>query len=1184
MKSLPADSSARTPLDRLLQEDLSPHIGPDADLGSLTLIPAQTGIGKTHTIKQLIIEELVASVNGSRPAQTIYYITNSVDNVCQTHKELLELIDEQTIDGSPRFSCTERDILKREIVYLPNQGNQLLEVAPACVEQIIQLFDLQSDKKLIQGWQKIRKLQRLANESLSSKLALQDTLDQHATETYRLLISLIQIRQRSENPVRLLPPDLELTDKLIPGDRLHRQDAHICFMTTRKFLAGYQTLKTRIHPIRDLGNSLLLIDEFDRQNEIILQFMADQKSLDLIELTRTLHANLQQHQLERSSRYDGIEEKFDTLRPALAEFAERWSLRFAFNTDGASLENEKVRLFSDRTVTHAHSSSHLFSLVINDDLRKNIIRSEPREITTCHQKTDARLSRFINEADWLFRRFIWVMHSSVWIYLNNHVKSQRENESLRSATVQDAVHSILRHFNLQDLSDAVFAAFDAQASFTGHRGRRAPSDNRSASRTYHDNGLKLTDVRRNEGTIDTVSCYYSGFTVTPSGLIARLVESGVKIVGISATATSRTVIKNFDLDYLKTRLGNQFKELTDTQKADIGNWYRTRRQYSKAGVHIEAEFMTPESSLLPTALETYINAPVRKPGLAINHLLDAEDSDTFALSWVGKLFNALDRFMGVENNRYMLALLNRTVSQAKYPKFIEFLEDYLTRKSAGSGRGYKLFCGINAQAMSHGEFDDVINHLSTTNDKVIVLSAYASMGEGKNPDYEVNLPQDHDQLIWVGDGNPPEKIKTDIDTLYLEKPTHQLLSDSDNYQVNQLLLFHQIMALQEAGWISLSEARSWVKQTLQGTHHNQHLKRYYETADYEWLIRKVIEQAVGRTARTAFKRPVIRLFADGDLRPILASDHRQEDTLSHEYIALRKAASESIQPTYENRELLRLHNKAVLCTADTLSLIRELMSGFRGSAPESAIKSWESLRNQLLTQPTLSSPPSDYPRLYLQAPSADGYRFSGSLEVDGQLESDKDLRFFEQAVGSRWINEHDSGLPQLMNSTVVRSYFQRKAYATQWQAQPYQMNPAAFFNLYKGALGEEGITAILEHAGLAVEPLTSEVYEMCDFVVRPYANHPPIAVDAKHWRADGTVDNHRHKVEKLGESLGIKQFAYINLFGTPDQDCRYLSQDLTPSDRMHSPVIEVPGLLNPQTGEILKDHLTALLEWMGNQQ
>ena len=87
MKMLPADSSARTPLDRLLQEDLAPQIGPDAESGCLALIPAQTGIGKTHTIKQLIIEELVASVTEERSAQTFYYITNSVDNVRQTYGE-----------------------------------------------------------------------------------------------------------------------------------------------------------------------------------------------------------------------------------------------------------------------------------------------------------------------------------------------------------------------------------------------------------------------------------------------------------------------------------------------------------------------------------------------------------------------------------------------------------------------------------------------------------------------------------------------------------------------------------------------------------------------------------------------------------------------------------------------------------------------------------------------------------------------------------------------------------------------------------------------------------------------------------------------------------------------------------------------------------------------------------------
>lgn len=47
-------------------------------------------------------------------------------------------------------------------------------------------------------------------------------------------------------------------------------------MTTRKFLAGYQTIKSRVHPIRELNGALLFIDEVDRQNEEILAYMAEQ--------------------------------------------------------------------------------------------------------------------------------------------------------------------------------------------------------------------------------------------------------------------------------------------------------------------------------------------------------------------------------------------------------------------------------------------------------------------------------------------------------------------------------------------------------------------------------------------------------------------------------------------------------------------------------------------------------------------------------------------------------------------------------------------------------------------------------------------------------------------------------------------------------------------------------------------
>lgn len=1160
-----------TPLDKLLQDDLSLYIGPQADSGCLVLVPAQTGIGKTHSILQLILTELAADEGGSEPARRIYYVTNSVDNVRQSYNGLLEMIDVKL----PKSAAS----LKRQILYLPRQDSQMQSVSDAVVERVIELFSLQTNRALQDKWREMRKMRRFMDSHTHSKGTLQSSLDQLAQTTYGLLVNAIQSRQRSDQPLQLSDADMELLDCLLPGDRMARGEARVAFLTTHKFMGGYQTLRGRTHPLRELDNALLLIDEFDRQNEVILQIMAEQKALDLVELTRTLHANLQLHQVERSSRYVGIEEQFDSLRTALREFAQRWHLEFAFNTEGDSFEDEKVRLFSDRTVTHAHSSEHLFRLSTDQQLRKNVIHTAALDREAEQESFDKRLSRFINEADWVYRRFIWVMRSSVWRYMQNTPRGDGEAR-VDSATLQEAVMSILSHLNLQRLSDVVFAALDVQTSLVGGREHRSSADIRAGARTYHDKGLKLTDVRRNEGTRDTVSCYFTGLAVTPSGLLARMVEGGAKVVGVSATATSRTVIRNFDLTYLQGRLGSRFIELTPGQQEAVGDWYRSRRRYADTGVHIDVQFTAEDRGLVAEALENVSGRPVSKPAMALGHLFGEEEGSDYRLSWVSKLLAALAGFMAARDNRYMLVLLNRTISSSRYPEFVRFLENYLQRAAAESGTGVRLFDGMNAEAMAYGEFDQVLRHLSGSADKVVVLSAYASMGEGKNPDYTVQQAAELEQLVWVGDGQAPIRVKTDIDTLYLEKPTHQLLS-SEDYQVGQLLLLHQIMALQESGWISLAETRTWVREALQGMAYKKHLGKYHKTGDYVWLIRKVIEQAVGRTARTAFKRPVIRLFADNELAPFLSGDERSPTVLSHEYSALVAAARNYCQPCAASREYLLPYNRAALSTADTLSLIRELMSGFRGAAGESAIASWDGLRKQLLAAPTIADPSSDYPRLYLQAPTTDGYRFSGGLEVDREyMESDRNLLFFDQAIGGRWISDEESGLPLLMRNPVVREHFEQKGWATRWRPYPYTMNPAAFFNIYKAALGEEGVLAILQHMGLKACPLPAEVYEFCDFLLRPHADQPPIGIDAKHWRTDGAVEHHSGKFEKLRAALGMRRFVYINLFGSAEQSCRYLCNELKPALRKESSVLEVPGLVDLQTGETIKDHLTTLLEWI----
>lgn len=1164
MADQPQQTPPHTPLDALLQIELAPQIGAQASQGCLVLIPAQTGIGKTHSIKQLILAELLATQQSGQPGKPIYYITNSVDNVFQTYSELLQLIDEQQPETIAR-------LLKQQVLCLPNQAGQLLDMDLTRLDNIMQLFAITNDSLVGRAWQEVRGLKALIKPN--AEATLRKTLEDKASDCYSLLVSAIQSRQRGSSPIELGATEQGWLDSLLPGDRLQRGAAQVAFLTTSKFLHGYQSLRSKIHPIRELSNSLLLIDEFDRQNEVILQFMTQQTALDLIELTRTLHSNLQYHLVEQSSRYAGIEQRFAQLQSELSDFAQRWQLQYAFNIRGASLADETVRLFSDRTITHAHSSQHYFGLEADHQLRKNIIQSSSKGETVTDQDEAMRLSQFINQADRMFRRFISTMRRAVGLYQRNANQEQR----LDNATLYEAVHSILRHFNLHALSDIVLAAFDIQASFTGQYDSQ--NQTQVGARTYHDRGLKLVDVRLNAGTQDTVGCYFTGLGVTPSGLLARLVEGGTRVVGISATATAQTVIKNFDLNYLQTRLGEKFIQLSQAQRKAIGDWYRSRRNYAAAGVQIEAQFIHEDLELIRNALAIHSGRVPAKPVMALCHLLGKAE-DNFSVSWVSKLLTALQQFIAAEHNRYMLAFLNRTLAHDRQPAFIDFLNSFLTHQANSLGVKVQLFDGMSSAAIKHGHFDRLQQQLSTTTDKIIMLSSYASIGEGKNPDYPVLHPDDQ-SLLWVGAGEPPQDIRTDIDCIYLERPSHQLLS-SEDYQENQLLLFHQVMALQEYAWISPQQASFWVKRILQGQQNPQNLAEYYATEDHLWLTRKQIEQAVGRGARTAFKRPVIRIFADSQLKPLLAGDLRPADSLSLEYLALRDTANQDAPPTTHSTSQ-RQHNLAVRNTLDCLALIAQLITGFRGSTPESSINNWQALRQQLLSAPTLSELPGSFPRLYLESPTANGYRFSGNLEIDQNYSAiQRELKFFEPASDQRLVNESSSGLSQLMKNPIVKAHFVSQGWATQWQNHPYLMTPAAFLNLYKGALGEEGISALLQQAGLTLAPLPSEVYESCDMLLYPQPGQPPIGIDAKNWQSPGWAKHHAYKIKLLGEHLGLQRLAYINLFTQPEGDshCLYLCHELRPYPGRNSPVIAIPGLIDAISGATQQEHLNAFIEWM----
>lgn len=1169
---------ATTPLDQVLHELLAPCLGnepgPDA-AGCLALLPVQTGLGKTHSSLGLLIEQMLAQVqrrleDPSAAARRLVYITDSIDNTRHAHDKLRELIDAQVVDGLPRFSAEQRAWLKEQVLYLPSQANQLESCSDELVHELVECF-AGADRKLLAQWAEFLRLSRMARERRELASALRDSLQERAQAIHKALLQAIQLRLRERQQAgQPLTSSREQTllDHFLPAERLRRGEAHVLFMTTSKYLHGCDHALGKYQPLLELQGQLLLIDEIDRQSGEILKLLVRRKAVDLIEVMRTLHANLGVHHLDNGPLYRDIARRFDELAADLRTFAEEWHLDCAYDVENLEELQGPLSLFSDRSYTHVHSLKHAFSRLQHDEERqKNLIQVLERADGELLPLDEDAFSRFLNGADQLFQRFIRLMEVAVYQRQANarHSEAEGARERYLDSQRQQVIGSILSHYNLRGLIEPVREALASHAL--------SPTRQTQAreQRSYHGRGFKFIEVRRHADSQDTVAAQLSGLRCSPSGWLAELVEGGAVVLGLSATAEAQTVVHNFDLHYLAQRLGSALRRVDGAQRQRLHEHYQQRRDYADR-VRLEVAFHSADEVWLYDQLLLWRR--MRNPGLELDRLLGGEEDCTYQRQQLSKLLLALQRFAASPDNRYLLVLRN-SFRSLQNDELRAFVEDCLQRWSPA--RRVRVFHEVNAGALRADVYDQVLEVLHHTLDKVVVFSSYNTMGTGKNPDYRVGQPADRETLVWVGTGEADFRA-ADIDALYLEKPTHLLPGDETAPDSERLIRLHCTLALQERDELSVREARHWIRRLLRNDT-RQLLGDYYQTRDYPAAVWRIVEQAVGRTARTACKRRQILLLADAELRELLAADDRDPRLLSHEYLALRERAG---TPSTQQRAALqerRCLNLAVRHTENSRQYIRSLLKHlYQGD--EATIAAWEGLRRQVLTQPALAAEPVEQALLYLQLPgeSAEGYAFSGNPE-----HAVADLCFFSGLKRPREVSARAAGLPLLMANRQVREHFIANDFACHWPASPWLLNPLVFQAIYQGAVGEQAARAVLEAQGLQWQPLPAEHYERFDALVEYRGQR--VLLDVKHWR--GAQDSEAQeleawtaKIRRVGAALGVRKVIYLRVLGPAGQSVRFCDEQFRGCPPEQATVMDWPALLDERTGQLLEDNLIEFLTWL----
>ncbi|MFB2712116.1 hypothetical protein [Aeromonas veronii] len=1151
-----------------------------APVGCYMPMPFPTGVGKTFNTISLIMEHILNDIDNQLSEGSSYlprycfYITNSVDNVFDAYSQLKERVKNNTL-----LNENQKSIIYERILYAPANATSILELLKEkhTIENIKEIFNIDEKSSLGKELELLENEQNILasiNIPPAQKKILVDKLNNSASKCYSAIIRHIQSFQLGPKPVSLDDDNIDLIKKLIPGIELEIGRSRVVFMTTKKFLFGLQQSTGKFHPARNLSDNILIIDEVDRQHNEILTHLVSANDIDLLATIRTIHSNLKEQKLCTKPQYSGISDLFSKYLEEVMELFEEWSLQHSFDIHSSAIEHEKkVLLFSDKLTTHHTSLSKPLVVSFNKEHQQHDISIQG----THRDRHERDFPKFLGRLERLVNReFQSVVRQAEELYRN-----QMQEHELKCLTSVQAVASILDQLNLHSLREQL----NQQLSYLAGRQYSA----RKSAANYHTRGIRMIEVDHLPEAQDSVMFKHHGFNVTPTGMLASWVESGCKILGISATAECESVIHNFDIRYLKESLGEKFIELSKAQKNSINSYYMNERNYLGCGVKIVADIINKDYVFIKDLISQW-QPKSKNHQLLYKQLFNTDDRGVdFGLQWLSKLCKAIEAFSKTKFNRYMVVMLNRGIKN-QVTSFLSWYTDQLEKKECVS---LKLFPCVDANFLRQGKFDsEIISFLETNPGKLIAITSYSTMSSGKNPDYAFNKKFENNSLRHVGHRS---NDRTDIDFMYLEAPTHliSVAGEPETKTSDRLLLLSYGMALQEAGTITLNQAHWWSRDVVMNDspyYACQQIKsKYYqkESEDCLLAIYRMIEQAVGRTARTEMKRENIYIVADGDLIELLANDNRDTVLFSHEYRELVNfSKSNCFSPTSAlNHDRKRLQNLAILHTARSLGAIDRTLSLINNSPSPKSIEAWMNLRLQVLQQPASVLPPI-HREYYVFSPDAGSYDYTPPpMEFEWKAE---EYRFFEYCKKpTKIISEATAFLPTLMKNQTIRSHFEQNGFCTIWPDNAkYIITPPMFINIYLGALGEEVGKAILSAYGFNFEALPVEHFEKFDDVI--ILDEKKALIDFKNWDLvawrtlkDDVRKAQMVKISHKLHSLGINKLVICNLKKHSNEQIQFFDIDFCQvNDESASSIICIPGLLNEHDSSVDLNAIMTLAKWI----
>ncbi len=1094
----------------------------------LQLINQPTGSGKTYSVNLFIYEYFTSGE--LKDKRNIVVVTTNKNNLA--FRELRGLFEKSN----------KLHIFNDIFIYLDSISNIVIENYDESMDECI--FKVLGHNPIVGNYlTAIKNIKRSTDANGKESPAVKDAMQRFAKDVeppFRRMVAKAIKKNEFTYYDRLrfieTTPEWMWVVKLYPS--VYTRKKKLFFMSADKFVTRNDTLIDVSNVVYEsiiTRDAIIFIDEFDStKNQILSRLVEDsiKNPIDYLDLYQKIYQGGMQPDIDPEfyvpcGDYNvNLKELHSRKMRHVLEVRRRYHLESPVILSPETNTSRSFLFKSDITYVVNSASKSLF-ITYDRKSKKNIITVKEGK------KSNKELYKMFRDIDYAIEDYCRLIR----IIAYNYYKKADDP----TLSFEDCVYIILDLYGITS-SMPSYRNYLHKRVMIRTKPNRIPGVDSSIYEKGYEYFAFLDDVISKERAhIHLVSCLVSAEKV-----LLNVCERAM-VFGVSATAEFKTVLGNYDLEYLKSRLGDRYlpsisndpilvKQIDNaygnygTQKI---NWDVKSIASGIEGVWDDSlweniftdkkhlcvikdrlngvnEFYLQRYYSLAFALKTLVSSEKKRNGLFFCNMHPVENSSIFDRHIIKQMFDIIRKEAKDDN-----------------PNISDVKLVFLRKDDFDSNKRQVQI------DMGNGE-------------RAAIITSYGTFSTGQNMQFDIPEGIEVKNVSRLAKRN-----EMDLDFIYLQTPTHLIHApEAEEYEKERALHICDIHYLKSNGEITQKECIKAVSSALSGSAFdiNMSVGLANDSKSGHMHAAAKLTQAIGRICRTNMKNPEISIYYDEGIL-------RYMDQPVESYGLVSPETEHFYEHCMKDREsppdIKRLEELAVFRSNNAINIIHDML----GWTDESMVTDYKAIRHDLLCNPSMDELNNTAYQMYVELPRpSDHYWCSYRDEY-----KDLKISFDGPLINGMKMDTEGLRFNELFTIPGLKDHFIANGYATELKTGRYLISPVAAKNLLMGIHGEVAGCFIIDPKGTILKEMDERNFEKFDFQI-----DKDVAIDFKHWSNDlFTLSSVQHKkiIKKMKET-GHKTVYIVNILlpkGKSKQNMVYEEDGLK--------IIKVPWLFDPETGQ-----------------